>query len=347
MNTVVFASLDADTLGGTQRVIHTLAQGLAERGYQTHVVGLHRSPDPVAYVDRPAYRRHVISRGPRPGRLARPRTARLLNSLEPGYVVMASPGVVTRLKPLLGRHRGIGQYHGSFDHARGTWHFGQVKAHYGGLDQAVFLSPDDAWRFAAEALLPNTWAIPNPLPEWPDTTSRLESGRLLGVGRLAGVKRFDRLISAFARTSAPGWELHLIGDGPDEDRLRRHALAEGVAGQVVFRGRLPAGRMPAEYRAASLVAVTSEHEGLPLVLGEAASYGVPGVAFDVSGGVRLLADVLVPPADVPAFAAALDRVMGDADELRRLGAAARQRAAGFRLECVLDRWEELFKHISR
>ncbi|MBO3747079.1 glycosyltransferase [Streptosporangiaceae bacterium NEAU-GS5] len=343
----MFAGLDADTLGGTQRVIHTLAQGLAERGHDVHVLGLHRSADPVAYVDRPAYRKHVISRGPRPGPLARQRTARLLKGLEPGYVVMVSPGVVTRLKPLLGAHRGIGQYHGSFDHARGTWHFGQVKAHYGGLDQAVFLSPDDAWRFAAEALLPNTWDIPNPLPTWPDTTVSLWERRILGVGRLAGVKRFDRLISAFARTKEPGWELHLIGDGPDEDRLRRHAVAEGVAGRVMFRGRVPADRMPAEYRAASLVAVTSEHEGLPLVLGEAASYGVPGVAFDVSGGVRLLADVLVPPADVPGFAAALERLMRDEDERCRLGVEARQRAAGFRLEPVLDRWEQLFQHISR
>ncbi len=376
MGTVVFACMDADTLGGIQRVTHTVAQGLATRGYTVHVVGLHRATDPIRYVERPAYEHHVISRLPldRTGtasamaqaaalavvpmvnlerRRARRATARLLERTGPGYVVMTSPGVVTTLKGMLRPgQRSIGQYHGSYDHARGTWHHGSVKAHYGALDQAVFLSPDDAWRFSESALLPNTWDIPNPLFEWPASVSSLRAKRVLGVGRLAGVKRFDRLISAFAAARRTGWELHLIGDGPDEGRLRAHAIAEGVGDRVVFRGRIPAGRMSAEYLNAAVVGVSSEHEGLPLVLGEAASYGVPAVAFDVSGGVRTLVvheetGLLAPPADVPALAASLGRLMDSADERRRLGAAARVNSERFRLEHVLDRWESLFTHISR
>ncbi|MET7462573.1 glycosyltransferase [Nonomuraea sp. NPDC005501] len=61
---VVFACLDADTLGGIQRVTHTLAQGLAERGHAVRVVGLHRSAAPFRYVAEPRYRRHVIGRAP-------------------------------------------------------------------------------------------------------------------------------------------------------------------------------------------------------------------------------------------------------------------------------------------
>lgn len=358
----MFACLDADTLGGIQRVTHTIAQGLAARGYAVHVVGLHRATDPVRYVERPEYHHHVISRVPLgqatgtrmlERRLARRAICRLLEQTGTGYVVMTSPGAVTHLKSLLKpEQRGIGQYHGSFDHALGSWHFGSVKAHYGGLDQAVFLSADDAWRFSESALLANTWDIPNPLFEWPSSVSSLDGGRVLGVGRLAGVKRFDRLISAFAAACRTGWELHLIGDGPDEERLRAHAITEGVGDKVVFRGRVPAGQMSAEYLNAAMVGVSSEHEGLPLVLGEAASYGVPAVAYDVSGGVRTLVihqetGLLAPPADVPAFSTALRRLMDSADERRRLGAAARVHAEQFRLEHVLDRWDSLFAHISR
>ncbi|MFI6792540.1 glycosyltransferase, partial [Nonomuraea sp. NPDC050383] len=61
---VVFACLDADTLGGIQRVTHTLAQGLAERGHAVRVVGLHRSTAPFRYVAEPRYRRHVVGRAP-------------------------------------------------------------------------------------------------------------------------------------------------------------------------------------------------------------------------------------------------------------------------------------------
>ncbi|MEV0201279.1 glycosyltransferase [Nonomuraea sp. NPDC050691] len=352
---VVFACLDADTLGGIQRVTHTLAQGLAERGHDVRVIGLHRSAAPFRYVAEPRYRRHLVSRAPsgRSGRLARARAdrrlARLLRACSPGFAVLTSPSVVARVAPLLPHAlHSIGQYHGSYEHAGGCWHLGSIRRHYPGLDQAVFLSEDDAWRFSEEALLPNTWSLPNPLSAWPERVSTLEAPRVLGVGRLEGVKRFDRLITAFAASGAPRpWELHLVGDGSELDRLRAHAAREGVADRVVFRGRVPAERMPGEYLAASLVALTSEHEGLPLTLLEAAAHGVPGVAFDVSGGVREAGPVLVPPGDTGAFALELGRLAGSPRERRRLGAAARARAEAFRLDRVLDAWETLFAHVTR
>jgi glycosyltransferase involved in cell wall biosynthesis len=358
MNTVVFACMDADTLGGIQQVTHTVAQGLALRGHEVHVVGLHRAPDPFRYVERPLYEHHVVQRrllGEGRRGAARRRVSLLLSSLGPGYAVLTSPGVVSWLADLVpARLRVIGQYHGSFDHARGTSHFASVRRDYLNLDQAVFLSPDDAWRFAEEALLPNATDLPNPLRSWPGKTSFLDVPRVLGVGRLAAVKRFDRLITAFARAgrTQTQWELHLIGDGPELVRLRSHAAGLGVAGRVVFRGRVPASEIGQEYLNGSILGLSSEHEGLPLVVGEAASYGMPTVAFDVSGGVRSLVrdgttGVLVPPADVDAFTGALGGLMADPARRRRLGAAARAHAESFRLERVLDRWEELFARTRR
>ncbi|MFI7618494.1 glycosyltransferase [Nonomuraea terrae] len=350
---VVFTCLDADTLGGVQHVTHTLAQGLAERGHEVHVVGLHRSSRPFRYVESPRYHRHVISRSRADGRLARGRAdrrlRRLLESIEPGYAVMTTPSVVTRVSGLLPEaFRSIGQYHGSYDHARGCWHLASIRRHYPALHQAVFLSEHDAWQFSEHALLPNAWTLPNPLASWPDGVSALDMPRVLGVGRLEGVKRFDRLITAFARSGAPRpWQLHLIGDGSERERLRAHAEREGVADRVVFRGPVPAARMSQEYLRASVVGLTSEHEGLPVVLLEAGAHGVPSVAFDVSGGVRSAGPVPVPPGDVDAFAAELGRLVGSRAERLRLGAEARARAEAFRLDHVLDRWESMFAHIDR
>lgn len=349
---VLFTCLDADTLGGIQQVTHTLAQGLAGRGHEVHVIGLRRSPAPFRYVERPLYHQHVIGRPAENAlarRLANGRLKRLFAEVRPGYAIMTSPSVVARVSALLpAAFRPIGQYHGSYDHARGCWHLASIRRHYPGLDQAIFLSEDDAWQFSEHALLPNARALPNPLADWPTEMSVLETPRVLGVGRLEGVKRFDRLISAFARSNAPPpWELHLIGDGGELDRLRAHASHEGVADRVVFRGLVPAAAMPAEYLAASILGLTSEHEGLPVVLLESGAHGVPSVAFDVSGGVRSTGPVLVPPGDVDAFAAELGRLMGDEEERRRLGADARARTEAFRLDHVLDRWEQMFAHLDR
>ncbi|MCG5217256.1 glycosyltransferase [Streptosporangium soli] len=362
VGTFVFACMDADTLGGIQRVTHTVAQGLTGRGYDVHVIGLHRATDPFGYVEDPAYRRHVIHRTPQgpvrriARRLGDRRLRALLERIGPAHLVMTSPGVVSRALHLLPPGlTTIGHYHGSYEHARGTWHLGAIRRNWSRLDQAVFLSPGDAGLFATHALLPNTWSIPNPLPGWPPTTAALEAPRVLGVGRLEGVKRFDRLITAFAlasRTVAEPWELHLVGDGDELPRLREHARAERVADRVVFRGRVPASAMAAEYLGGSVLGLSSQHEGFPLVVGEAASYGVPSVAFDLSGGVRSMVlpgrtGTLVPPGDVAEFAAALAALMASAGERRRLGAAARAHAASFRLESVLDGWEALLAHLAR
>ncbi|WP_240506599.1 glycosyltransferase [Thermoactinospora rubra] len=345
---IAFACLDADTLGGIQQITHTLAQGLAERGHEVDVIGLYAADKPFRYVERPLYRRHVINRAPLGAERRRVADRRLRRALpDAGYLVMTSPSVVARMAELGRGLRRIGQYHGSFEHARGSWHLASIRRNYGALDQAVFLSEEDAWRFSEQALLPNAWALPNPLTMWPEETSTLETPRVLGVGRLEGVKRFDRLISAFAMASEPPWELHLIGDGPEAGWLRAHAEREGVADRVRFRGRVPVSQMTAEYRQAALLGLTSDHEGLGLVLLEAAAHGVPSVAFDVSGGVRSAGPVLVPPGDVAAFADRLRLLMREHEERRRLGAAARERAADFRLERILDRWEELFAHIER
>ncbi|MER5619734.1 glycosyltransferase [Streptosporangium sp. NPDC002544] len=377
---VVFACVDADTLGGVQRVTHTVAQGLAERGREVHVIGLHRARSPFRYVERPRYTSHVIHRTPvsRLSPLGRRREhrelGRLLREVGPGFAVLSSPSVVARIRALLPeRLLPIGQYHGSYEHARGSWHLDSVRDHYGTLEKAVFLSERDAWLFAEHALLPNTWSIPNPLFAWPSGTAELTARRVLGIGRLEGVKRFDRLISAFAQAcgrSAPGepelradlaearreagegWELHLIGEGTEQQRLTSHAAECEVSDRVVFRGTVPAPLMGEEYLGGSVLALASEHEGLPLVIGEAASYGVPSVAFDVSGGLRSLVldgetGVLVPPADVTALAAALAELMASAEERRRLGAAARAHVETFRPDHVLDRWEALFEQVTR
>ncbi|WP_374112937.1 glycosyltransferase [Streptomyces sp. WAC 00631] len=166
------------------------------------------------------------------------------------------------------------------------------------------------------------------------------------------MKRLDRLIDAFAEISPrrPGWELHLFGDGPLEAELRGRAARLGCAERVVFRGSVR--DVAAAYRELSVLALTSEREGRPMAVAEAAACGVPAVSFDLSDGVReLVADGrtgrLVRPGDQEAFTAALRELVAD-DALReRFGRAAREHVAPLALPAVLDRWEALFEEIDR
>src|SRR5699024_12597125 len=63
--------------------------------------------------------------------------------------------------------------------------------------------------------------------------------KLIALGRLAEVKRFDLLIEAFAAlpSAYQTWELHLYGDGPQREALQQLAQQRGVDKRVFFQGR--------------------------------------------------------------------------------------------------------------
>jgi glycosyltransferase involved in cell wall biosynthesis len=94
-------------------------------------------------------------------------------------------------------------------------------------------------------------------------------------------------------------------------------------------GFVPHHALGALYERAAVVACPSHREGFGVVCAEAMAYGRPVVAGAVGGLLDLVVDgetgLLVPPRDVGALRTALERLLGDAELRRRLGAAARER----------------------
>lgn len=369
---ILFITDDIDALGGIQTATHTLAQHLTRRGHQVHVVGIYRNTTPATPPDQPTYQRTVLG-APPPGappdaaelRTAKQRMRQVLAQDGSGFLIMSSVHTSLWLRDVnTAGYLRIGHYHGSYEYARTHYHLRVINDLWSTFAATVFLSRDDAAAFAAHGGLHTTW-IPNPLPPAvtaPDllTAPRPAAAvpRVLAVGRLVESKRFDLAIAAFAHAAVAGWQLHIIGDGNQEQTLRqtaeqhfpRSAASTGIGPAVVFRGRLPAAGMPAEYAAAQLLMLTSEHEGFGMVIAEAAAAGTPTVAFDVSGGVRSLihhdrTGLLVPPGDGTGISRALRVLMTDPARRRELGQAARAAVAWLRPETVIDRWEHLLARL--
>jgi glycosyltransferase involved in cell wall biosynthesis len=113
----------------------------------------------------------------------------------------------------------------------------------------------------------------------------LPSGRfILGVGRLARQKRWDRLIRALAALNDKTMQLVILGEGNERRSLGTLAANLGVGGRVLLAGHA-ADPLPAMARAA-VVALTSDFEGVPGVLREALSVGTPVVSTESSVSVR-------------------------------------------------------------
>ncbi|WP_033920383.1 glycosyltransferase [Sphingomonas sp. 37zxx] len=132
---------------------------------------------------------------------------------------------------------------------------------------------------------------------------------VLGVGRLAPQKRWDRLIAALPRLADPHIALVILGEGPMRAALTEQAARLGVAHRVHLPGHA-ADPLPAMARAAVL-ALTSDHEGVPGVLREAIAQGTPVVSTDSSVAIPELIPAptigtIIPREDETALIAALD-----------------------------------------
>lgn len=169
----------------------------------------------------------------------------------------------------------------------------------------------------------------------------------LAIGRLESQKNYPMLLRAFARLGDGPRVLLICGQGALTEPLRHLADELGIADRVRFLGLR--GDIPSVMSAADAFALSSNVEGLPLVLLEASAAGLPIVATDISGNPEVVAEgvsgYLCPPGDSSAFAAAMARIEAMPKEDRHaMGAAGRQRAQNhFEMDRVVDRWEELYR----
>lgn len=159
--------------------------------------------------------------------------------------------------------------------------------------------------------------IPNGvvLPEIPKTTRTLEEFGLdprkyvLLVSRLVPEKRHFDLISAFRHAELLGWKLVIVGASDHPDAYTREILNLASTMQNVvctgFQSGLPLREL---YAYAGIFVLPSSHEGLPIAILEALSYGLPVIASSIPSNLEIgLPDEhYFPLGDVSALAARLN-----------------------------------------
>jgi colanic acid/amylovoran biosynthesis glycosyltransferase len=161
---------------------------------------------------------------------------------------------------------------------------------------------------------------------------RTEPPNIVCVARLRPVKNLGLLLEACASLQARGLAFRcvLVGDGPIRDELEATRTRLGLTQLVELVGAAEQTEVLAWWQRAAVAVLTSESEGMPVCLMEAAACGVPAVATAVGGIPELVEDgvtgLLVLPGDARALAEALERLLRDREFRARLGAAARRRA---------------------
>jgi glycosyltransferase involved in cell wall biosynthesis len=195
-------------------------------------------------------------------------------------------------------------------------------------------------------VLPNAVQLPDLMPKRAGAAPPM---RILFAGRIGARKGAFELLSAFARvaTKFPSVTLVCAGDG-ESTRLKQLATELGLAERVECPGWLSSEQMVHELQRASVFALPSHQEGLPMALLEAMARSLPVLTTPVGGIPDLVANdqngILVTPGDVDAIEAALVRLLESSAERERLGAAARATIVErFSLDATLERLAALYR----
>ncbi|MGV3246373.1 glycosyltransferase [Rothia sp. 11254D007CT] len=211
-------------------------------------------------------------------------------------------------------------------------------------DHATVLSETDEILFSQEFskkfhFIPNIIDIHNSNKD----LSHLDSKRVVYAGRFSDTKQVHHLIEAFIKIPHDGWTLNLYGEGETKENLRRKYASYP---EITF---YPAVRdITQVFDGASLNVLSSQIEGLPMTIIEAAQLGVPTVAYDVSPGVHDIVSqcgLLVSPQDIDSFSETLMKYMNDSALRRDLSTRAQQYSERYRSNSVIKIWEALIEKI--
>jgi glycosyltransferase involved in cell wall biosynthesis len=137
--------------------------------------------------------------------------------------------------------------------------------------------------------------IPNGvnLPKLPDSIGSLEKFNLtkgnyaLLVSRLVPEKRHLDLIAAFKRANLPNWKLVLVGSADHPGTYQLEVMKKAAEAGVVMTGFQQGLALQEIYSHACLFVLPSSHEGLPIALLEALSFGLPVIASDIPANIEL------------------------------------------------------------
>lgn len=254
------------------------------------------------------------------------------------------------------RYLRVGQEHLSLDQHKNLLREHQNRA-VAGLDAFVTVSEADAAQY--RAALPDVGTtivcVPNGVRAPAVEKSSLDSRVIVAAGRLIPIKRYDRLLDAFAKVAAehPDWTLRLYGRGPEKANLREHIDRLGLHDRAFLMGAV--SPIETEWAKGAVAAVSSDMESFGMTIVEAMHCGVPVVATDCPHGPgEIIAhgeDGLLVPLDgggtVDAYADALNRVVSDRELRTRLGAGALRKADTYAPASVARRYEDLFEQLAR
>lgn len=258
----------------------------------------------------------------------------------------------------------IGVNHITLDLRRGQYAKSKIKRLHGKFafrmqlhnwrkyDMLVALSATDTQNLRRWGC--NTLYIPNPnhITDTLDKPMVERKKQLVMVGRLDYMKGADRLLEIWKEMAPlyPDWNLLLIGDGEDRNKLLQKETEDGLANRVFhIYHTSDVGKYLSE---SSIFVFTSRSESFGMVILEAFSFGLPVITYDCENGPRDLVKnyyngFLIADGDKRAFCDKLRDLMQSANLREALSRNAIEGSKCFTLDAVMKQWNDLLQSVQQ
>lgn len=172
--------------------------------------------------------------------------------------------------------------------------------------------------------------------------------RIIAVGRLVQVKGFDRLLDIWGefvkKNPETPFSLEIIGNGPLKDTLNTKIINTQLKNVTISDFTSDISTI---YNDSQLILMTSYHEGLAMVLIEAQAFGIPALAYDVSGPSEVIVNgqtgYLVNNGDEEQFISKLSLLLDNEVIREDMSDKCSDYLNRFKIEVIAEKWKRLFE----
>ncbi len=178
------------------------------------------------------------------------------------------------------------------------------------------------------------------------------NGRFLFVGRLVKRKGVDILIEAISKIKNKEWELHIVGTGIEEEKLKDIVKNKKLENKIIFEGKVSNKRLEELYEWADILVLPSyddgkgDIEGLGVVILEMFSYKKPAIGTNWGGVTDIIKDgyngFLAEHSSVESMKKTIERVYENKDKLQSMGINAKETLKNFDWNKVINDIDNIY-----
>ncbi len=210
---------------------------------------------------------------------------------------------------------------------------------YRKIDQVVTLTQNDKEQF--DKFHSNVLVIPNFSP-FPIVSQPQNNKQIVTIGRLTDQKNYIHLLKAWEKIyqSIPDWQLNIYGEGEHKEMLQDY-ISQHSLKNVSLKGST--SNVKEVYEQSSFFVMSSKYEGLPMVLIEAQSFGLPIVSYNCPYGPSDVIQenkngLLVEDQNIDKLAEATLKLASSPDLLKRFSQESLLNAEKYQPEQILKIW---------